>query len=133
MAFPKILLAVPLLVAGAFLPPLGAAPPAPRAGVIGMEHEFFSTDKVTVHRGDTLTLVNNSRWMHIIGPGRGGSLADVAEVPMHERALTEMNDAYTTARWNELGTYYLTCSMHPEMTVEVVVTECGCCSAGTCG
>lgn len=133
MAFPKILFAVPLLAAGAFLPAVGASPPAPPSTVVGMAHEVFNIDSITVRRGDTLTFVNNSRWMHILGPGRDGSLGEVDGLPMHERALTEINDQYTTGRWNTPGTYYITCSMHPEMTVKVVVKECDCCSHGTCG
>jgi len=133
MRIPRILLAVPLLLAGAFLPAVGAAPPSAPDGVVGMEHELFTLDELTIERGHTLTLVNNSRWLHIIGPGRDGSLVEDDAIPMRERALTEINDSYTTARWNKTGSYYLTCSMHPDMTVKVVVTDCGCCSAGTCG
>ncbi|HEY7593156.1 MAG TPA: hypothetical protein VH969_08365 [Actinophytocola sp.] len=121
MAIPRILFAIPLLAAGAFLPAVGAAPATPPSDVVGMDHEVFTIDKITVHRGDTLTFANNSRWMHIIGPGRGGLLVEKDGLPMHERALTEIDDHYTTGRWNTLGTYYITCSMHPLMTVKVTV------------
>ena len=133
MAFPKILFALPLLVAGAFLPAIGASPPTPPSGVVGMDHEVFTIDEITVHRGDTLTFANNSRWLHILGPGRDGLLGEVDGLPMHERALTEINDRYTTGQWNALGTFYITCSMHPDMTVKVIVDECDCCSHATCG
>jgi plastocyanin len=123
MSFLRILFAISLLLAGAFLPGLASEPAKPPPGAIGMDHEVFTTKEVTVHRGETVTLVNNSHWAHIIGPGRDGSLEEAAGVPMHERVLTETNDHYTTAQWNEPGTYYLTCSMHPEMTVKVVVTD----------
>jgi plastocyanin len=121
MAFPKILFAIPLLAAGAFLPAVGAAPAEPPSEQVGMEHEYFNTDHITVHQGQTLTFANNSRWMHIIGPGEGGLLVEKDGLPMHERALTEINDEYTTGKWNDLGTYYITCSMHPLMTVKVTV------------
>lgn len=133
MAFPKILFALPLLAAGAFLPAAGASPPTPPTGVVGMDHEVFTTNSITVHRGDTLTFANNSRFLHILGPGRDGLLGEVAGLPMHERALTEINDHYTTGRWEKTGTFYITCSMHPDMTVKVVVEECGCCSHASCG
>jgi plastocyanin len=133
MAIPRILFALPLLAAGAFLPAVGAAPPTPAAGVVGMDHEVFTTDEITLHRGDTLTFENNSRWLHILGPGRDGLLGEVDGLPMHERALTEIRDRYTTGRWEDLGTFFITCSMHPDMTVKVIVTECGCCSHSTCG
>lgn len=134
MAIPKILFALPLLAAGAFLPAIGASPPTPPSGVVGMDHEVFTINSITVHRGDTLTFANNSRWLHILGPGRDGLLGEVDGLPMHERALTEINDRYTTGRWNTLGTFYITCSMHPDMTVKVIVDECDdCCSHATCG
>jgi plastocyanin len=133
MAVPKILFALPLLLAGAFLPAAGASPPTPPSSVVGMDHEVFTINSITVHRGDRLTFVNNSRWLHILGPGRVGSLAEVDGLPMHERALTEINDRYTTGKWNETGTFFITCSMHPDMTVKVIVNECGCCSHATCG
>jgi plastocyanin len=41
----------------------------------------------------------------------------------------ETTDVYTTGAWNTAGTFYLTCSVHPEMTVKVVVTGC-CCGNG---
>ncbi|TCO62213.1 cupredoxin domain-containing protein [Actinocrispum wychmicini] len=123
MSIPRILFAIPLLVAGAFLPAAGAEPPAPPSGDVGMAHETFTTDVITIHRGETLTLVNNSRWAHIIGPGQDGTLTDADAVPMHMRVMTETNDSYTTPPWNETGTFYLTCSMHPEMTVKVIVTD----------
>jgi plastocyanin len=123
MAIPRILFAVPLLVAGAFLPAAGADPVKAPSGTVGMDHEVFTSDVVTIRRGQTLTLVNDSRWAHIIGPGRDGSLAEGDRNPMRERVLTETDDRYTTLPWNAPGTYYLTCSMHPDMTVKVVVTD----------
>jgi len=86
-----------------------------------MDHEVFTIDRITVQQGHTLTFANNSRWMHIIGPGKGGLLVEKDGLPMHERALTEINDEYTTGKWNDVGTYYITCSMHPLMTVKVTV------------
>src|SRR4051794_33501175 len=120
MAFPRILLAVPLVAAGLFLPAWGADPPKPPAGVLGMKHEAFSSTEVDVRCGDTLTLQNNSRWAHIIGPGQGGLLDPAtATVPVPKRELTQTGDVYTTGAWNTPGTYYLTCTVHPKMTVKV--------------
>ncbi|MCU1681967.1 MAG: hypothetical protein JWQ81_2706 [Amycolatopsis sp.] len=132
MPIPRILFCVPLLALGLFLPALGPDLATPAAGTVGMAHEVFTTETLTVHQGATLTLVNNSRWMHTIGPGRDGKLTDNAAVPLAGRRLMQTNDVETTGKWNTPGTYYLTCSVHPEMTVKVIVTECGCCSNGSC-
>jgi len=122
MALPRILIAVPLIAAGAFLPAVGHAPAKAPAGVIGMVQENFKTNEISVQRGASLRFVNDSRYMHIIGPGRDGTLAEAAGEPMHRRVLMPENASYTTPSFNVPGTYSFTCSMHSEMTVKVVVT-----------
>ena len=123
MPFPRILIAVPLLAVGAFFPAVGPEPKATPPGVVGMVHEDFAVDEVTVHRGDTLTFTNNSRYMHIIGPGQDGALVQADGSPVRGRVLMPTNDTYITPPFEVLGTYYVTCPMHPEMTVKIVVTE----------
>jgi plastocyanin len=122
MAFPRILIAVPLIAAGAFLPAVGHAPAKAPAGVVGMGHEVFTTDEATIHQGDRLRFVNDSRYMHIIGPGRDGTLATAAGEPMQSRVLMPENASYTTPPFTKPGTFYFACSMHPDMTVKVVVS-----------
>jgi plastocyanin len=126
MVVPRFLFVIPLLVAGIYLPAAGADPAKPPTGILGMRHETFSSKEVTVACGHTLTMQNDSRWVHIIGPGRHGTLVADPGVPVPERRLTETNDVYTTGVWKSPGTFYLTCSVHPEMTVKVVVTGCCC-------
>jgi plastocyanin len=123
MALPRILLALPLIVAGAFIPAAGAAPVKAPAGAVGMSHEDFTTKTVRIHRGQTLTFVNDSRYMHIIGPGRDGTLAEADGDPMVHRVLMPTNATFTTPPFDVPGTYYITCSMHPEMTVTVIVAD----------
>ncbi len=123
MALPRILLVVPLLAAGVWLPAAGADPTPAASGVLGMDHEHFATDQVAVKCGDTLPMVNDSRWVHIIGPGQGGLISPVPPGVPVARTLVETNDSYTTGKWNVPGKYSLTCSVHPEMTVKVVVTD----------
>jgi len=114
---------VPLVLAGAFLPALGPDPVKAPPGAVGMTHEYYATEEVTVHRGDSLLFTNNSRYMHIIGPGLDGVLADEEGTPMHERALVETNDSYTVGPFTQVGTFWFSCSMHPEMNVKVIVLE----------
>jgi plastocyanin len=123
VAVPRILFAVPVLVLGMLLPTAGAAVTKPADGVLGMSHEHYTSEVVTVHRGDTLTLQNTSRFAHTVGPGKDGHLADAAAVPVSGAHLMQTNDVYTTGQWNTAGTYTLTCSVHPEMTVKVIVTD----------
>jgi plastocyanin len=122
VAVPRILFAVPALLLGMALPTAGAAIRTPQSGVLGMNHEHFTSKVVTVHRGDTLTLQNDSRFIHTVGAGKDGHLADRSGVPVSGPHLMETNNVFTTGRWNTPGTYTLTCSVHPEMTVTVLVT-----------
>jgi plastocyanin len=121
MALPRILLAVPLIAAGAFLPAVGHAPEKAPAGVVGMGHEVFTTNETSIQRGASLRFVNDSRFMHIIGPGRDGTLVTSAQEPMHRRVLMPESASYTTPPFKNAGTFYFSCSMHPKMTVKVVV------------
>jgi plastocyanin len=120
---PRILLALPLIAAGAFLPAAGAAPAKAPAGAVGMGHEVFTTETVRIHVGETVTFVNDSRYMHIIGPGRDGTLHEDDGDPLRRRVLMPSSDRYTTPPFTVPGTFYITCSMHPEMTTKVVVSD----------
>jgi len=122
MPVPRILFAVPVVVLGTLLPSAGAHIKPIPAGAVGMAHEDFSSEVVTVHRCQTLTLANNSRFMHTVGAGRDGTIAPTDKVPL-TRTMMSTNDVITTGQWNTVGTYYLTCSVHPEMTVKVIVTN----------
>jgi plastocyanin len=122
VAVPRILVVVPILLLGMLLPTAGTSIKKPADGVLGMSHEHYASDVVTVHRGDTLTMQNNSRFAHTVGPGKDGRLADAAGVPITGAHLMQTNAVLTTGPWNTPGTYTLTCSVHPEMTVKVIVT-----------
>jgi plastocyanin len=124
LAIPRIFFAVPLLALGAFLPAAGHGPKPAPAGAVGMEHETFTTGSVTIPVGGTLTFVNNSRFLHVLGPGEHGRLTGTTGVPqMGPRGahMSQTGDTWTTATWNTAGTYHVTCSLHPEMTMTVVV------------
>lgn len=128
MRVPPSLLLVPLLLAGMYLPAAGSDPIPPAAGVLGMDHLTFSDKEVTLKCGQTLTMRNSSRWVHLIGPGKDGrfELNGDPGVPIARRQQMETNNVYTTGAWTTPGTFYVTCSVHPTMTVEVVVTGCCC-------
>ncbi len=124
MSLPRVLLVVPGLLAGLLIPAVIAAPKAHPAGTVGMVDQMFAQKVVTIHRGERLTLVNNSRFVHVIGPGRDGHIiSPVPGVPVLGFHLMQTNGVYTTGPWETLGTYYLTCSVHPEMTLKVAVTR----------
>ena len=125
MTIPRVLFAVPLLGLGVFLPEAAPLPAAP-AGTVGMEHEEFTTESVVVPVGGRVTFVNNSRWLHLLGPGDEGRLAADAGVPKFGPRGVEASETggtYTTGPWMTPGTYRVTCALHPEMTLTVTVTR----------
>jgi plastocyanin len=124
VAFPRILLGVPIVVAGMLTPAIGNALEQPEHGAIGMTHEGYSQKVVTIHPGDRLTFTNDSRFIHIIGAGTGGHLdAPTASEPIRSRVLVQTNKSYTTGPWNTPGVYHMTCSVHPEMDIKIVVLK----------
>lgn len=124
MAVPRILFVVPGLLAGLLIPSLIAAPKPPPHGAVGMLGQDFTRDVVTLHRGERLTLVNDSNVVHVIGPGRDTHISSPEHgAPVTGFHLMQTNKVFTTGRWMTLGTFYLTCSVHPGMTLKVVVTR----------
>lgn len=132
MARPKILLVVPLLAAGIYLPPATADLNPLPAGAIGMGHEGYSKKVIKIRTGATITFENNSRWIHVIGPGNDGVLAtaesatadsgSLFNMAIKPRVMLQENEIYTTARWNTPGNYKITCTVHPDMNATVIVT-----------
>jgi plastocyanin len=99
--------------------------PAPaRGNVITMGHEAFGRSVVTIHTGEHLTFYNTSQWLHVLIPGteaRQQSGAGMPSFGSRDAHVIEHGDRWTTGAWNTPGTYYITCQLHPEMTLEVRV------------
>ena len=87
-----------------------------------MVGRMFAQSVVTLHRGERLTLVNDSNVVHVIGPGINTQVISPERgVPMTGFHLMQTNAAFTTGRWMTLGTFNLTCTVHPGMNLKVVV------------
>jgi hypothetical protein len=130
MNIPRVGIVVPLLLLGTILPALGDVPAPPPPGAVGMAHETFARKRVVVRCGEPLKMVNNSRWVHIIGPGNDGVLKPDPGVPMMKRQLLETNAVFTTPPWVTPGVHRLACAVHPEMNVDVIVTSCSARASG---
>jgi hypothetical protein len=122
LSVPRVLLVIPGLLAGFLVPRLITAPRPIAAMDVGMVTRDFAKDTVTLHRGERLTLVNDSNAVHVIGPGVNTHIASPERgVPLTGFHLMQTNAVLTTGPWMKLGTFYLTCSVHPGMTLKVVV------------
>jgi plastocyanin len=122
MQIPRILFVVPGLLAALLIPALQSSPKPLPSGAVGMINNDFARDVVTIHVGQRLTMFNNSTVIHVIGPGRNGKVSGFEKhVPISGFHLMETNSVYRTPPWRTPGKYWLTCSVHPEMTLEVIV------------
>jgi hypothetical protein len=134
MRIPRFTIAGVLLVGALILPAAGPSLDARPVGMVGMGHEGYvvtgvpggrvgadGVPVITIHRGDRLSFQNDSRWIHIIGPGDGGLLEEPGHAAMTPLKMLEENDVYTTPPWMTAGTYLITCTVHPEMNAKVVV------------
>lgn len=134
MRFPRITVAAALVVAAMTIPAAAPALHARPTGTVGMGQEGYVISGVPdahtgadgipvieIHRGDRLRFQNDSRWVHIIGPGSRGLVTHPGHAAMAPLAMLEENDVYTTPPWTTEGTYLLTCTVHPEMNAKVVV------------
>jgi hypothetical protein len=123
-----------LLLGGLTLPAAGPPLDARPVGMVGMSHEGYvvtgvpggregpdEVPVITIHRGDRLTFQNDSRWIHIIGPGDRGLVEDPGHSAMPPLKMLEQNGVYTTPPWKTPGTFLITCTVHPEMNAKVVV------------
>ena len=122
-AVPRILLVVPGVLAGIFVPAVIVSTPKPAPpNTVGMSFMDFSKDVVVLHRGERLTLVNSSRNIHAVGPGQNGQIVSpVRGEPLTGYHLMETNAVYTTGPWLTPGTFHVTCSVHRMMNLTVVV------------
>jgi plastocyanin len=124
MRLAAFVVAVGLIAAALIASGPREAPAAARAGVITMGHEEFGRSAVTIRAGQRLSFSNTSHWLHVIVPGKEARLDSQPGLPrLGSRGahLSERGDRWVTGAWNVPGTYFLTCQLHPEMTLEVKV------------
>jgi len=122
---PKFFVAVPLVVLGAMAPGLASDELlSNRPNVVGMEQDRFDRDVITIRRGQQIQFVNNSNFLHVLAPGDRARVADRVGVPSfgpdNVRSMPR-RDPFVTGAWDEPGSYDVTCTLHPEMNLKVVV------------
>jgi plastocyanin len=126
MKVPAIFGGVVLIAIGVAAPSALPQPKPAPPGAVGMEHEKFTgADTITIARGGSVTFYNNSSWLHVIGPGDEGRLKSEPGAPyLGDRGvfISETDDTFVAGPWNTPGTYHITCQLHPEMNVTVIVT-----------
>jgi plastocyanin len=127
MTVPKSVFAVPFIVLGAVVPGFSRQEPLPRRpNLVGMEQVEFDRDVITIRQGQEIQFVNNSNFLHVIAPGDRARVSDGVGVPSfgpdRVRSMPR-GDPFVTGAWDAPGSYQVTCTLHPEMNLEVVVEK----------
>ena len=93
--------------------------------VVHMSDLNFVQPSITIPKGSTITLTNDSSALHIIA---NGSWADGTAQPMQESGAPTVNNVQVSGNqsqdvgpFNTSGTYHLYCTVHPGMNLVVVV------------
>lgn len=100
-------------------------PAARHDGSITMGHEEFSNKHVTLHVGQELFMRNTSKWLHVLVLGENAKMMKQMEMPsfgVDGAHVSQTGDVWTFGPFEHTGTYHITCQLHPEMNLTVVVT-----------
>lgn len=85
----------------------------------------FIVPSITIHKGDTLTLIDDAPVPHEIynGSWEGSSQAKKTEsgAPVASDIKFSGNDSAPLGTFNQAGTFHYYCSIHPGMNLTVVV------------
>lgn len=86
----------------------------------------FMQPSITISRGSSVSLVNDTGSVHIIQNGmwNNGSPQPMDEMGapmMNNMQVNSANQTVTVGPFNTTGTYHLYCTIHPGMTLTVMV------------
>lgn len=95
-----------------------ATTPAEADATVTIQDRAFSVDEITVAAGDTVAWLNEDNAGHTVTNGEGGSPAVGAlfDVPVSDGQAA-------TFTFEEAGTYQVTCRIHHQMQMTVIVEE----------
>ncbi|HLZ60539.1 MAG TPA: plastocyanin/azurin family copper-binding protein [Ktedonosporobacter sp.] len=115
------------VVVATMVPPLLSSTPASATatpGVVHMSIANFTQNTVTIAKGSSLQLVDNGTFPHILANGTWQGNTPHPERESGAPAVNniQVNGGTTTiGPFNTAGTYSIYCSIHPGMTLKVVV------------
>lgn len=96
----------------------------PVGPTVHMGGSSFIQTTVTLHKGDTLNLVDDTGSPHIVV---NGSWDGTTAKPANEAGAPSVNlhfngnDNGSAGPWNTAGTFHLYCTIHPGMNLTVIV------------
>jgi plastocyanin len=120
------LLVAGVIAVGLFVPGLTSAFAVPKGpDVVGMVQTDFNRGTITLRAGQRLELVNNSNFLHVVTLGWNGKIEPQRGAPRFGgySGLVTMphGRVFWTPPWTTPGVYYVTCTIHTDMNLKVVV------------
>ncbi|GCE31426.1 hypothetical protein KDA_69100 [Dictyobacter alpinus] len=91
---------------------------------VHMSETNFTQKSITIHKGESVTLINDSPAIHII---TNGSWVDGMQIPKDEKGSPQLdatvngNVSQDIGPFNTAGTFHLYCTVHPDMNLTVIV------------
>lgn len=98
------------------------------SNTVGLDSMAFSPTSITIKKGESISLVNQTTTVHIIANGRWENNGNT-EDPEIEKGAPVLNSV-TFSAYNQMqnvgpftttGTFYFYCSIHPGMNLVVIV------------
>ena len=104
----------------------GGAGSSSSSTAVHMSSTNFAEPSVTISKGSSITLVNDTATTHIIGNGswKNGSAVPATEPgapTVSNLQISSAGEMHTVGPFNTAGTYHLYCSFHQNMDLTVTV------------
>lgn len=96
------------------------------SNTVGMTDTNFAQNSITIKKGDSITLVNQTSTVHIISNGIwNGNTPDPKQEPgapvVNNMQFSSANQTQTIGPFNTAGTFHYYCSVHTGMNLAVIV------------
>ncbi len=103
----------------------GSTSAASGQNTVHLTDTTFAQSSITIKKGQTITLVNDTATVHIITNGTWDSNDN--PIPRVETGAPKVNDtvgsfgSQTIGPFNTAGTFHLYCTVHPGMNLTIIV------------
>lgn len=105
--------------------PMATASPSNGPNQVHMNDANFEQATITIHKGDTITLVDDVSTVHYIFNGEWDSNGNQKQLKESGAPQVQLqfqgNDSQQVGPFNTAGTFHLYCSIHPNMNLTVTV------------
>ncbi|HEU5230194.1 MAG TPA: hypothetical protein VFU49_20405 [Ktedonobacteraceae bacterium] len=103
----------------------GSAPTGPN--VVKMVGGTFAIAAISIHKGDTITFVDDSGngALHILVIGQNAQQTTEKNAPDFGGTAgkrIDVGENWTTPPWTTAGTFHVTCTVHPAMNLTITVS-----------